>query len=50
MRYLPLLANLIGVAAVAALGKRLFHDDRTAYLAAVFWPLILFDLACAGRA
>ena len=39
MRYLPLLGNLIGVAAVAALARRLFHDDRTACLAAFLWAI-----------
>ncbi len=39
MRYLPLLGNLIGAAAVAALARRLFHDDRTAYLAALLWAI-----------
>ena len=39
MRYLPLLGNLIGVAAVAALARRLFHDDRVAYLAAFLWAI-----------
>ncbi len=39
MRYLPLLGNLIGAAAVAGLARRLFHDDRTAYLAALLWAI-----------
>jgi hypothetical protein len=39
MRYLPALGNLIGVAAVAALARRLFHDNRTAYLAALLWAI-----------
>jgi hypothetical protein len=39
MRYLPLLGNLIGAAAVAALARRLFHDERTAYLAAFLWAI-----------
>jgi hypothetical protein len=39
MRYLPLLGNLIGAAAVAALGRRLFHSDGTACLAAFLWAI-----------
>jgi hypothetical protein len=39
MRYLPLLGNLIGAAAVAALARRLFHSDRTAFLAAFLWAV-----------
>ncbi len=42
MRYLPLLGNLIGVAALAALARRLYHDDRLAYLAAAMWATNAF--------
>jgi hypothetical protein len=44
MRYLPLLGNLIGVAAVAALGKRLFRDRAVALLAAAFWAINPFQI------
>ncbi|NDJ76194.1 MAG: hypothetical protein GYB65_08035 [Chloroflexi bacterium] len=37
MRYLPLLGNLLGVAAVVALGRRIFHDNRIALLGALLW-------------
>ncbi len=39
MRYLPLLGNLIGAAAIAALARRLFHDPRAACLAALLWAV-----------
>lgn len=39
MRYLPLLGSVIGVAAVAALARRLFHDERVALLAAGLWTV-----------
>ncbi len=39
MRYLPLLGNLIGIAAVYALGRQLFADDRVALLAAALWAV-----------
>lgn len=44
MRTLPLLANLLGVAAVAALGRRLFRSDRVALLAAVLWAINPFQI------
>jgi mannosyltransferase len=39
MRYLPLLGNLIGVAAIAALGRRLFDDPRIGLIAAALWAV-----------
>ncbi len=39
MRYYPLLGNLIGVAAVAALGRRLFHHWAVGLLAALLWAI-----------
>ncbi|MBN1201319.1 MAG: glycosyltransferase family 39 protein [Anaerolineae bacterium] len=39
MRYLPLLGNLVGVAAVAALSRWLFYDRRIACLAAALWAV-----------
>jgi len=39
MRMLPALLNLLGVAAMFALGKRLFRDARVANLAALLWAL-----------
>jgi hypothetical protein len=39
MRYLALLGNLIGVAAIAALGKRLFRSDSAAIVAALLWAI-----------
>ncbi len=44
MRYLPLLGNLLGVAAVAALGRRLFHRRGVALLAAALWALNAFQI------
>ncbi|MBC7293371.1 MAG: glycosyltransferase family 39 protein, partial [Thermoleophilia bacterium] len=39
MRYFPLLGNLLGAAAIAALAQRLFHDRRAAILAAALWAV-----------
>jgi hypothetical protein len=39
MRYLPLLGNLIGAAAAAALARRWFDHDGTAVLAAGLWAV-----------
>lgn len=39
MRYLPVLGNLIGAAAVIALGKRLFRSDAVALLAGGLWAV-----------
>lgn len=39
MRYLPLLGNWLGVAAVASLARRLFRDNRIALLAALLWTI-----------
>lgn len=39
MRCLPLLGNLIGVAALWALARRLFRSDRTAAIAALLWAI-----------
>ncbi|MBI5961746.1 MAG: glycosyltransferase family 39 protein [Chloroflexi bacterium] len=39
MRYLPLLGNLIGAAAAAALARRLFRHDGPAILAAGLWAV-----------
>jgi hypothetical protein len=44
MRYLPLLGNLIGVAAVAALGRRLFQNQTVAVLAAALWAINPFQI------
>lgn len=42
MRYLSVLGNLIGVAVMAALARRLFRDDRLGYLAAALWATNAF--------
>lgn len=39
MRYLPLLGNLIGVAAMAGLGRRLLHSERAGLIAAALWAI-----------
>jgi len=39
MRFLPLLGNLIGVAAIARLGRRLLRHDGAALIAAALWAL-----------
>jgi hypothetical protein len=39
MRYLPLLGNLIGAAAVAALARTLFRSSGAAYVAAFLWAI-----------
>jgi len=39
MRFLPLLGNLIGVAAMARLGRHLLPHDRAALIAAALWAL-----------
>lgn len=39
MRYLPLLGSVLGTAAIAGLGRRLFRDDRVALLAAGLWAI-----------
>jgi hypothetical protein len=39
MRYLPLLGNLLGVAAMAALGKRLLRRNSAAIFAAALWTI-----------
>jgi uncharacterized membrane protein len=44
MRYLPLLGNLIGVAAVAALARRLFRSHGLAILAAALWAINPFQI------
>jgi uncharacterized membrane protein len=44
MRYLPLLGNLIGVAAVAALGRRLFKSHAVALVAAALWAINPFQI------
>ncbi|HVO72357.1 MAG TPA: glycosyltransferase family 39 protein, partial [Aggregatilineaceae bacterium] len=44
MRYLPLLGNLIGVAAVAAVGRRLFQDHAVALIAAALWAINPFQI------
>lgn len=44
MRYFPLLGNLIGVAAAAALGQQLFRDRRIAIFAAALWAVHPFQI------
>lgn len=44
MRYLPLLGNLVGVAALAALGQRLFNSYLAAGLAAALWAINPFQI------
>ena len=44
MRYFPLLGNLLGVAAVAALGRQFFRSERIAVLAALLWAVNPFQI------
>ena len=44
MRYFPLLGNLVGVASLAALGKRLFRTSNIALLGAAFWAVNPFQI------
>lgn len=39
MRFLPLLGNLVGVAAIAQLGRRLLGSDRAGLIAAALWAI-----------
>lgn len=44
MRYLPLLGNMIGVAAMAAITRRMFGNDRAVLLAALLWAVNPFQI------